>query len=187
MKAKLLQQLKKRKRQIDRRIDKRYGAGSTPMIQPDEFLEEAIIEADGTMVQTYGEKKEGIGMNYKKQWGYHPLVVTLACSLKAWSALMIRPEGSEEQQAGYTATKRRVLRMEFHTFRQTLINIPAQIVRGSSWSQFDILRHLWLIATKLSINKASSFSRLEGFHLLVDMLVLPARLLYNMLCHPVLP
>ena len=46
--------------------------------QPDEFFEVAIIEADGSMVETGGEKKEGIGMNYKKQWGYHPLVITLA-------------------------------------------------------------------------------------------------------------
>jgi hypothetical protein len=30
------------------------------------------------MVETSGQRKEGIGMNYKKQWGYHPLVVTLA-------------------------------------------------------------------------------------------------------------
>jgi len=46
--------------------------------QPDEFFDVAIIETDGTMVETSGERKEGIGMNYKKQWGYHPLVVTLA-------------------------------------------------------------------------------------------------------------
>lgn len=46
--------------------------------QPDEFFDVAIIEADGTMVETCGEKKQGIGMNYKRQWGYHPLVVTLA-------------------------------------------------------------------------------------------------------------
>lgn len=46
--------------------------------QPDEFFDAAIIEVDGTMVETCGEHKEGIGMNYKKQWGYHPLVVTLA-------------------------------------------------------------------------------------------------------------
>lgn len=46
--------------------------------QPDEFFDVAVIEVDGTMVQTDGERKEGIGMNYKKQWGYHPLVVTLA-------------------------------------------------------------------------------------------------------------
>lgn len=46
--------------------------------QPKEFLDVATIEADGTMVETNGQKKDGIGMNYKKQWGYHPLVVTLA-------------------------------------------------------------------------------------------------------------
>lgn len=46
--------------------------------QPKDFFKEAVIEADGTMVETNGERKEGIGMNYKKQWGYHPLAVTLA-------------------------------------------------------------------------------------------------------------
>lgn len=46
--------------------------------QPDSFFKEAIIEADGTMVETTGECKQGIDINYKKQWGYHPLVVSLA-------------------------------------------------------------------------------------------------------------
>lgn len=46
--------------------------------QPGDFFEVATIEADGTLVETSGERKEGIGMNYKKQWGYHPLLVTLA-------------------------------------------------------------------------------------------------------------
>jgi hypothetical protein len=46
--------------------------------QPDSFFDLAVIEADGTMVETCGEHKEGIGMNYKKEWGYHPLVMTLA-------------------------------------------------------------------------------------------------------------
>ncbi len=34
------------------------------------FFDLAIIEGDGTMVETNGEKKEGIRMNYKRQWGY---------------------------------------------------------------------------------------------------------------------
>lgn len=46
--------------------------------QPDDFFEQAVIEADGSMVETCGEKKQGIGMNYKKQWGYHPLLISLA-------------------------------------------------------------------------------------------------------------
>ena len=33
--------------------------------QPEEFFDLAIVEGDGTQVETAGEKKEGIGMNYK--------------------------------------------------------------------------------------------------------------------------
>ena len=46
--------------------------------QPDSFFDLATIEGDGTMVETTGEKKEGIGLNYKKQWGYEVLAITLA-------------------------------------------------------------------------------------------------------------
>jgi hypothetical protein len=46
--------------------------------QPAEFFAEARIEADGTMVGTTGECKEGMDMSYKGVWGYHPLVLTLA-------------------------------------------------------------------------------------------------------------
>lgn len=46
--------------------------------QPESFFEQAIIEADGTMVETTGQCKKGIDINYKGQWGYHPLIVSLA-------------------------------------------------------------------------------------------------------------
>lgn len=46
--------------------------------QPPEFFDEAIIEADGTMVETSGECKWGMDINYKGEWGYHPLIVSLA-------------------------------------------------------------------------------------------------------------
>lgn len=46
--------------------------------QPDEFFDEAFIDADGTMVETTGECKQGIDINHKGQWGYHPLIVSLA-------------------------------------------------------------------------------------------------------------
>ncbi len=46
--------------------------------QPESFFEEAVIDVDGTLVPTYGECKEGIGLAYDGTWGYHPLVVTLA-------------------------------------------------------------------------------------------------------------
>jgi Transposase DDE domain group 1 len=46
--------------------------------QPKPFFEEAILDADGTMVETTGECKEGMDINHKGQWGYHPLVLSLA-------------------------------------------------------------------------------------------------------------
>ncbi len=46
--------------------------------QSAEFFEEAIIEADGTMAPTTGQCKQGMDINYKGQWGYHPLLVSLA-------------------------------------------------------------------------------------------------------------
>lgn len=42
------------------------------------FFEEAVIDADGSMVETYGQCKQGIDINHKGQWGYHPLIVSLA-------------------------------------------------------------------------------------------------------------
>jgi hypothetical protein len=46
--------------------------------QPREFFDEAVIEADGTLVPTKGECKEGADFSYKGEWGYHVLVVSLA-------------------------------------------------------------------------------------------------------------
>ncbi len=46
--------------------------------QPEAFFDEAVIEADGTMVETTGECKQGMDINHKGQWGYHPLLVSLA-------------------------------------------------------------------------------------------------------------
>jgi len=46
--------------------------------QPKEFFEEAVIDGDGTIVETCGECKQGMDMSYKGQWGYHPLLISLA-------------------------------------------------------------------------------------------------------------
>jgi hypothetical protein len=46
--------------------------------QPEAFFAEAVLDADGTMVETGGQCKEGMDINHKGQWGYHPLVLSLA-------------------------------------------------------------------------------------------------------------
>lgn len=42
------------------------------------FLEEALIDIDGTIAETLGECKKGMEMSYKGIWGYAPLIVSLA-------------------------------------------------------------------------------------------------------------
>jgi hypothetical protein len=46
--------------------------------QPKAFFKQAIIDADGTLAPTYGQCKEGMDISYKGQWGYHPLLISLA-------------------------------------------------------------------------------------------------------------
>jgi hypothetical protein len=46
--------------------------------QPPEFHDLAKIDADGTVTPTFGECKQGMDISYKGEWGYHPLVVSLA-------------------------------------------------------------------------------------------------------------
>ena len=47
--------------------------------QGPEFLAEtARIDADGSLVPSSGECKQGMDVTYKGQWGYHPLLVSLA-------------------------------------------------------------------------------------------------------------
>jgi Transposase DDE domain group 1 len=47
--------------------------------QPAKFFEEtACIDADGSIVQTTGECKQGMDISYDGQWGYHPLLISLA-------------------------------------------------------------------------------------------------------------
>jgi hypothetical protein len=46
--------------------------------QPDEFFSCATIDADGTIAPTTGECKAGMNISYDGQWGYHPLLISLA-------------------------------------------------------------------------------------------------------------
>ena len=47
-------------------------------LQPEGFLEEAVIDVDGSLAPTLGECKAGMDISYKGSWGYHPLIISLA-------------------------------------------------------------------------------------------------------------
>lgn len=46
--------------------------------QGEEFFTEAFIDGDGTIAPTTGKCKEGMDISFKGEWGYHPLVISLA-------------------------------------------------------------------------------------------------------------
>jgi Transposase DDE domain group 1 len=46
--------------------------------QPDQFFDQAVLDADGTLVATDAECKEGVDIAYDGTWGYHPLLISLA-------------------------------------------------------------------------------------------------------------
>ena len=46
--------------------------------QPKEFFKKAILNVDGTIAGTTGECKEGMDISHKGEWGYAPLIISLA-------------------------------------------------------------------------------------------------------------
>jgi hypothetical protein len=46
--------------------------------QPEAFFAEALLDMDGTLVETTGQCKQGMDIAHDGTWGYHPLLVTLA-------------------------------------------------------------------------------------------------------------
>jgi hypothetical protein len=69
-------------------------------------------------------------------WAYM-VMVSLAWSLKAWFALLLPETGRWKAQ--YAAEKQTVLRMEFRTFRNALLRLPAQIVRQGRKTIYRLL------------------------------------------------
>ncbi len=46
--------------------------------QPAAFFEQAIVDGDGTHLTTFGACKQGMEISHQGEWGYHPLVLSLA-------------------------------------------------------------------------------------------------------------
>ena len=70
--------------------------------QGEDFFDTAVIDADGTLVSTDAECKQGVDIAYDGTWGYHPLIVSMANTAEPLF-LVNRPGNrpSHEQAAGY--------------------------------------------------------------------------------------
>ena len=65
------------------------------------------------------------------------VIASLAWSLKAWAALLLPVHARWRER--HEAEKQALLRMDFSTFRNALINIPAQIIRTSGKILYRLL------------------------------------------------
>lgn len=68
-------------------------------------------------------------------WAYMTMA-SLAWTLKAWCALMLPVSPRWEEQ--HEQQRRRLLTMEFRTFRAALIDIPCQIVKTARYIRWRI-------------------------------------------------
>jgi len=88
--------------------------------------------------------------NLVSNWAYM-VMVSLAWNLKAWWALLL-PEGRGRHAESQREEKRRVLRMEFKTFRNAMMRLPCQIVQSGrrliyrllSWNPWQRVLFRWL-------------------------------------------
>ena len=106
--------------------------------------EEIVFEANGRcnqenlLAQLKGDVRSLTAPvdNLLSNWAYMAMG-SLAWSLKAWAALMLPAEG--RWQTRHREEKQKLLRMDFTTFRQAMMKVPAQILSTGRWIVYRLL------------------------------------------------
>lgn len=107
-------------------ITNRYDLSSKEIV----FLANDRCDQENLLAQLKGAMKALSSPvdNLESNWAYM-VMASLAWSLKAWAALLMTEDGRDDQEKERRRSeKRKILRMEFSTFRAAIIDIPCQIV-----------------------------------------------------------
>ncbi len=104
--------------------------------QPDEFFAQARIDADGTLVGTTGECKQGMDIAYNGTWGYHPLVVSLANTGEILS--LLNRSGNRPSHEDAAAEIDRAIRVcRQGGFRQILVRGDTDFTQSQHLDRWD--------------------------------------------------
>jgi hypothetical protein len=88
--------------------------------QPADFFTQAVLDMDGTLVETTGQCKQGMDIAYDGSWGYHPLVLTLANTGEVLG--LVNRSGNRPSHEGAAAEVDRALAVCFRGgFRTALL------------------------------------------------------------------
>lgn len=74
----------------------------------------------------------------ESNWAYM-VFASLAWNLKQWSGLLVRVQGNQSHRAKQEQMRQRIVRMEFATFLNALMFIPAQVIRTARQVVFRLL------------------------------------------------
>jgi Transposase DDE domain group 1 len=104
--------------------------------QPDAFREQAILDADGTIVATDAECKQDVDISYDGQWGYHPLLISLANTAEPLFLLNRRGNRPSQERAGEYLDKAVAL-CRRAGFRTILLRGDTRIAENKDLDRWD--------------------------------------------------
>src|SRR4051812_5957717 len=104
--------------------------------QPDAFRDQAILDADGTIVATDAECKQGVDISYDRRWGYHPLLISLANTAEPLFLLNRSGNRPSQERAGEYLNKAVALCIRAD-FRKILLRGDTRIAENKDLDLWD--------------------------------------------------
>lgn len=138
--------------------------------QPDDFRQQARLDADGSLVGTDGECKKGMDIGYEGTWGYHALIVSLA-NTREVMRIVNRPGNRPSHEGAAEAFDRAIATCFRGGFRSVLLRGDtdfSQTEHLDRWNAdprirflfgYDCMPNLRTLAEKLSADAWTKLDR----------------------------